>query len=176
MVNKYFKRCSTSLSEKWKLKEDTTMHSLECLKLKRLTPNVGKDVKQLEFLYTAVRTHIDITILEDSLAVITEYMNVLWTNNFIAGYTLNRNVCPQKTCTRISIAILYTMASNRKQSRCPSNSRQRMDVETVYSSREILQRNVTEWTATPNNMGESQNYDAEGKKPDTRVLTARLHA
>lgn len=77
MVNKYFKGCSTSLSEKGKLKEDTTIHSLECLKLKRLIPNVGKGVKQLEFLHTAVRTHIDVTVLEDCLGVITEYLYVL---------------------------------------------------------------------------------------------------
>lgn len=50
--------CHQSLGKfKLKSQRDTTVHLLECLKLKRLTiPNVAKEVRQVEFSYTSAGT------------------------------------------------------------------------------------------------------------------------
>lgn len=75
---------------KIKAKRDTTTHSLECLKLKRLIPSVGRDVEQQEFAggntnwYNYFGRHLAV-IIE------AEYVYILWINNFIPGYIPNRN-------------------------------------------------------------------------------------
>lgn len=59
------------------------------------------------------------------MAKITEAkcMCVLWTNNFIPKYIPNRNAyvyVHQKTCTVISVSLVFKIASKWEQSKCPS--------------------------------------------------------
>ena len=69
------------VSEKCKLKQDTTTHLLEWLKSGTLTPpNVDKDVVQEELTYILVGMQNGTTLLEDSLVVSYKTKHTLTTD------------------------------------------------------------------------------------------------
>lgn len=121
----HMKACSTSLvirEKQIKPQRVTTIHPLEWVKSKRLSTKCWQDCGDIgTIIIDCLKIQNGITTLVNSLAFSYKHLFTIRSKYPTCRYLLqeNKTYVYTRTCMQISIAVLFVIAQNWKQYKCP---------------------------------------------------------